>query len=105
MIVVLPTRELAIQVAKDFIDIGQGLRCTCIYGGSDYAPQERDLRRGVEVVVGTPGRLIDHLEKGNLKVGTARVVQLASCVHECCVCRAYVLRTVVRMQICRARRG
>jgi ATP-dependent RNA helicase DDX21 len=76
VIVVLPTRELAIQVARDFIDIGQGLRSTCIYGGADYAPQERDLRRGVEVVVGTPGRLIDHLEKGNLRLTGCKYVVL-----------------------------
>lgn len=76
VIVVLPTRELAIQVARDFIDIGQGLRSTCIYGGADYGPQERELRRGVEVVVGTPGRLIDFLEKGTLSLAGCKYVVL-----------------------------
>ena len=76
VLVVLPTRELAIQVQKDFNDVGQGLRSTCIYGGSPYEPQERDMRRGVEIVVGTPGRLIDHLEKGNLRMDTIKFVVL-----------------------------
>ncbi len=76
VLVVLPTRELAIQVQKDFQDVGQGLRSTCVYGGAPYEGQERELRRGVDIVVGTPGRLIDFLEKKTLRLDTIRFVVL-----------------------------
>lgn len=69
-IVLAPTRELAKQVAKEMAYIGGGLNLSveCFYGGSPYGPQEGALRRGVDVVVGTPGRIIDHLERGNLRL-------------------------------------
>ena len=76
VLVVLPTRELAMQVQKDFADVGVGLRSTCVYGGAPYEGQERELRRGVEIVVGTPGRLIDFLEKRTLRLDTIRFVVL-----------------------------
>ena len=58
------------QVHADFQWIGAVFRmsCTCIYGGSPYGPQELALRRGVDVVVGTPGRVKDMMEKGALKL-------------------------------------
>src|SRR5699024_8243865 len=66
-LVLTPTRELAIQVAEAFqtyaAHIG-GFRVLPIYGGQDYRPQLQGLRRGVHVVVGTPGSVIDHLHKG-----------------------------------------
>ncbi|MCY1702424.1 DEAD/DEAH box helicase [Deinococcus sp. SL84] len=65
-IVVAPTRELARQVAAEFEQTGRELTVLTVYGGAAYGPQETALRRGVDVVVGTPGRLIDHLERGNL---------------------------------------
>ncbi|MFW8628105.1 DEAD/DEAH box RNA helicase [Deinococcus sp. ME38] len=65
-IVVAPTRELAKQVAEEFSKSGQGLTTVTVYGGAAYAPQENALRRGVDVIVGTPGRLIDHLDRGNI---------------------------------------
>ncbi|GHG06164.1 hypothetical protein GCM10017783_18460 [Deinococcus piscis] len=65
-IVVAPTRELARQVAAEFEQTGRELTVLTVYGGAAYGPQENALRRGVDVVVGTPGRLIDHLERGNL---------------------------------------
>uniref|UniRef100_UPI0025C6C6B8 DEAD/DEAH box helicase n=1 Tax=Deinococcus sp. TaxID=47478 RepID=UPI0025C6C6B8 len=65
-IVVAPTRELAKQVADEFSKSGVNLTTVTVYGGASYGPQENALRRGVDVVVGTPGRLIDHLERGNL---------------------------------------
>lgn len=65
-IVVAPTRELARQVAEEFEKTGVGLTTVTVYGGASYGPQENALRRGVDIVVGTPGRLIDHLERGNL---------------------------------------
>ncbi|MEW6420314.1 MAG: DEAD/DEAH box helicase [Deinococcota bacterium] len=65
-IVIAPTRELAKQVAEEFSKSGPQLDTVTVYGGAAYSPQENALRRGVDVVVGTPGRLIDHLERGNL---------------------------------------
>lgn len=84
VLVLAPTRELAQQiqtVASDF-GIGTGkhmIRNTCLYGGSPKGPQIRDLERGVEVVIATPGRLIDFLERGitNLKRCTYLVLDEA----------------------------
>ncbi len=68
-LVLAPTRELAIQVAEAFQRYAAHLpdfHVLPIYGGQGYGPQLSALRRGVEVVVGTPGRVIDHLERGTL---------------------------------------
>lgn len=69
-IVLAPTRELAKQVAREMLYIGEGLGLSveCFYGGSAYGPQEGALRRGLDIVVGTPGRIMDHLDRGNLKL-------------------------------------
>jgi ATP-dependent RNA helicase DeaD len=70
-LVLTPTRELAIQVAdalKTFA-VGTPIKIATIYGGAPYAPQLRALRSGASIVVGTPGRVIDHLERGTLKLG------------------------------------
>jgi ATP-dependent RNA helicase DeaD len=69
VLVLAPTRELAIQVAKSFSTYGATVprfSVAAIYGGQDYEPQLKQLRRGVEVVVGTPGRVIDHIKRGTL---------------------------------------
>ncbi len=47
------------------------LGCVCLYGGTQYAPQEGILRRGVDIVIGTPGRVKDHLERGTLNLRCA----------------------------------
>lgn len=68
-LVLAPTRELAIQVAEAFQRYANkipGFNVLPIYGGQGYAPQLQALKRGVHVVVGTPGRVIDHLERGTL---------------------------------------
>ncbi len=67
-LVLAPTRELALQVAEAFGRYGthRNINVLPIYGGSSYGPQLSGLRRGAQVVVGTPGRVIDHLEKGSL---------------------------------------
>jgi len=70
--VLTPTRELAIQVAEAFQRYGAnlpGFHVLPIYGGQDYGIQIRQLKRGVQVVVGTPGRVMDHIRKGTLKLG------------------------------------
>ena len=75
-IIVAPTRELAKQVADEFSKSGGGLTTVTVYGGAAYSPQENALRRGVDVVVGTPGRLIDHLERGNLDLSAVQFAVL-----------------------------
>ncbi|KAG9156542.1 hypothetical protein Leryth_006544 [Lithospermum erythrorhizon] len=64
VLVVAPTRELAVQIQEEAVKFGSRLhiRSTCIYGGAPKGPQIRDLQRGVEIVIATPGRLIDMLE-------------------------------------------
>ena len=66
VLVLVPTRELALQVEESVRTYGaqRPVRSVAIYGGVGYEPQLRALRRGVEIVVATPGRLIDHLEQG-----------------------------------------
>jgi superfamily II DNA/RNA helicase len=70
-LVVVPTRELCVQVAQDLADAGThlGIRVTAIYGGRAYEPQLAALRKGVDVVVGTPGRLLDLAEQRHLVLG------------------------------------
>ena len=62
-LVLAPTRELAGQIADDFTALGRfaGVTCAAIFGGVGIGPQEKALRRGVDVVIATPGRLLDHL--------------------------------------------
>ena len=71
ILVLTPTRELAIQETAAFERYGahlRGLRVLPIYGGQDYRNQLRQLKRGVQVVVGTPGRVIDHMRRGTLQL-------------------------------------
>lgn len=71
LMVLTPTRELAIQVAEAFQRYAanlEGFRVLPVYGGQDYAGQIRQLTRGVQVVVGTPGRVMDHMRKGTLRL-------------------------------------
>ncbi|WP_220721225.1 DEAD/DEAH box helicase [Agarivorans litoreus] len=79
MLVLAPTRELANQVAdaiKDFSRNIPGLRVLAIYGGADYGQQIKELRRGPQIVVGTPGRTIDHLDRGKLKLDQLKALVL-----------------------------
>lgn len=68
VLVLLPTRELAKQVFADFEVYGGvlGLASCCLYGGAPYQAQEMKLKRGVDIVVGTPGRIKDHIERNNI---------------------------------------
>jgi ATP-dependent RNA helicase DeaD len=78
-LVLVPTRELAIQVSEAFQKYASGLNgfhVLPIYGGQSYVPQLNALKRGPQVIVGTPGRLIDHLERGTLKLDAVRCVVL-----------------------------
>ncbi|HJV75981.1 MAG TPA: DEAD/DEAH box helicase, partial [Noviherbaspirillum sp.] len=78
-LVLAPTRELAIQVAEAFQRYATyipGFHVLPIYGGQSYGPQLSALRRGVHVVVGTPGRVIDHLEKNSLDLSQLKTLVL-----------------------------
>ena len=77
-IVICPTRELAMQVSKELKKLGQymdGLKISSVYGGQPIGRQIRVLKKGVHIVVGTPGRIIDHINKGTLDlIGVETVV-------------------------------
>jgi len=77
-LVVVPTRELAVQVAKDLENAGsvRSIRVVTIYGGRAFEPQVETLRRGVDVVVGTPGRLLDLARQGHLNLNAVGVLVL-----------------------------
>jgi ATP-dependent RNA helicase DeaD len=72
-IVLAPTRELAGQVARECADLAKykDIRTTVIYGGVAMGPQEKALEEGCEIVVGTPGRILDHIRRGNLDLSKA----------------------------------
>lgn len=79
VLVLAPTRELAIQVAEAFQGFAKhmkGFHVLPIYGGADYGTQIRALARGVHVVVGTPGRVMDHIRKGTLKLNGLKTMVL-----------------------------
>ncbi|HEY2947554.1 MAG TPA: DEAD/DEAH box helicase [Micromonosporaceae bacterium] len=77
-LVVVPTRELGLQVAKDIAAAGKtrGVRVVPIYGGVAYEPQIDALKAGVEIVVGTPGRLLDLAKQKNLRLNRVRALVL-----------------------------
>ncbi len=79
VLVLAPTRELATQVADSFREYGaqiKDLGILAIYGGAPYPPQLTALRRGVHVVVGTPGRVIDHIKQGALDLSQLKALVL-----------------------------
>ena len=79
VLVLAPTRELAIQVAEAFQRYAahlKGFHVLPIYGGQDYGTQLRALKRGAQVVVGTPGRVMDHMRKGTLKLDALQALVL-----------------------------
>ncbi|MBD5283146.1 MAG: DEAD/DEAH box helicase [Bacteroides sp.] len=78
-LVIAPTRELCLQIAGDLADFSKyqdGLRILPVYGGSSIDSQIRSLRKGVQVVVATPGRLIDLIKRGEVKLGDVHTVIL-----------------------------
>jgi len=79
VMVLTPTRELAIQVAEAFQRYAshiRGFHVLPVYGGQEYGGQIRQLKRGVHVVVGTPGRVIDHMKKGTLRLDNLQAIVL-----------------------------
>lgn len=77
-LIVAPTRELAIQIHKDAVQLGAhtGLRLGLAYGGVDYEKQRDQLAEGVDILVGTPGRIIDYLKQGVFDLKAGQVVVL-----------------------------
>ena len=78
IIVLCPTRELARQVSEELMSVCKplGLYSAVFHGGVSYDPQARALRQGVDVIVGTPGRIMDHLDRGNLNLSECQTVVL-----------------------------
>ena len=78
-IVLCPTRELAVQVAEEIQTLGmfiRGLNVLAVYGGQSIDRQLRELARGVQVVVGTPGRIMDHMERGTIRMNEVQFAVL-----------------------------
>ena len=78
-LILCPTRELAVQVSEEIYKLSalkRGIHSVPIYGGQSYDRQIRALKQGVQIVIGTPGRILDHLERGTLKLDTVRMVIL-----------------------------
>ncbi len=77
-LVLAPTRELALQIYEEMQRIagGRDFRIAAVYGGTAYEPQEKAFREGVHMVVGTPGRIMDHMERGNLDLSACTYVVL-----------------------------
>ena len=79
VLVLAPTRELANQVCESFNQYAShldGLRTVAVYGGLEYGTQLRAFLRGVHVVVGTPGRVMDHIDRGTLRLGSIKTIIL-----------------------------
>ena len=79
VLVLLPTRELALQVAGEFeklLKFTRNIRVSAVFGGASMEKQFRELRRGAQVVVGTPGRVMDHMRRGTLRFDALRMVVL-----------------------------
>ena len=79
VLVLCPTRELAVQVAEEVAKLAffkKGLREVPIYGGQSYERQFRALKAGAQIVIGTPGRVIDHIDRGTLKLDNLQMVIL-----------------------------
>ncbi len=77
-LILVPTRELAVQVREEILKLAHGRRihCVALYGGKPIRSQIEKLERGAEIVVGTPGRVLDHLGRGTLKLDNLGMVVL-----------------------------
>jgi ATP-dependent RNA helicase DeaD len=75
-LILVPTRELAKQVAEqaDILGMGSGVRSVAVYGGVAYGPQRAAFEKGAHIVIGTPGRILDHLMRGNFNLDRLRML-------------------------------
>jgi len=79
VLIMCPTRELATQVADEVHKLSahkRGIHAVPIYGGASYERQFFELKKGVQIVIGTPGRIMDHMERGTLQLGMVKMVVL-----------------------------
>ena len=76
VLVLAPTRELAVQVEKEFMESAPTLSTLCVYGGVPIGGQQRKLQSGVDIAVGTPGRIMDLIERGSLALNEVRYLVL-----------------------------
>jgi ATP-dependent RNA helicase DeaD len=95
VLVLAPTRELALQIENEIRQMGKymGIETVAVYGGTAYGPQLEAFARGAQIVVGTPGRLLDHLGSGNLKLDKLRVLVFD---EACASCRSTSPRSASR---------
>ncbi len=77
-LILVPTRELAVQVTNEINKFARytGIRTVAIYGGQSIGLQHNQLRRGIQIVVATPGRLIDHVKQGSIQLENVKYVVL-----------------------------
>lgn len=78
-LILCPTRELAVQVEGEISKLAKhkkGIYSTAIYGGESIDRQIRTLKKGVQIIVGTPGRVMDHMKRGNIKLETVKTIVL-----------------------------
>lgn len=76
VLVIVPSRELALQIDRVFRAMGTGLKATCCYGGHPFQTEKRSLEQPPAVLIGTPGRLLDHLERGHMDLRGVHTVIL-----------------------------
>lgn len=103
VLVMAPTRELANQVYSEVSALApEGMESHCIYGGTPYEPQENAIRRGLDLLVGTPGRILDHMRRNALNLGQLRsVLCYVLRIQALCVCVfACVCMYVVCVDLC-----
>ncbi|XP_054061167.1 nucleolar RNA helicase 2-like [Rissa tridactyla] len=81
VLVLVPTRELATQVAKDFKNLTKKLSVACFYGGTPYKEQLDLLKSGIDILVGTPGRIKDHIQNNKLELSSVKHVVLDEVDH------------------------
>src|SRR6185312_7709297 len=75
-LVVVPSRELALQIERVIRTIGAGLKVTCCYGGHLRETEENNLIEAPALIIGTPGRLADHIRRHHIKTGDIRTIVL-----------------------------
>lgn len=87
-LILAPTRELAVQIQAECTKFGKSsrIRNTAVYGGAPKGGQIRDLQRGAEIVVATPGRLIDMLESGKISLKRVTYLVMDEAVRSSCRC-------------------
>ena len=75
-LIIAPSRELALQIETVFRSLGAGYKVNCCYGGHPIRTEKKSLEHPPTVLIGTPGRILDHLERGNINLDTVRTLIL-----------------------------